>query len=451
MGLGVLVLAAALRADERSLERSRAQVAALQQGLQDVIARCAPAVAAIENLAVEVDAATNEVTASVRARGSGVVITPEGRLITNVHVVAEADALAVLLPGGVRRSARLVADAGAGEDARGDVALLEIAGPGPFAFVDWRHGGTRTIAKGSFVIAMGNPLGHARDGTPVASLGIVSGEERAASIDEYRYLSVIRHDAAVNPGSSGGPLFDLDGDLIGINGLIYMRESANSGIAFAIPMDQVRDFLPALMEGRDFAYGYLGLVVYETLEIEDGLLVVGCEPGSPAAEAGLELGDELTKVGARDTRTLGDFLNATGKLPVGERVALHVRKAGLPPTRRIVVRLAQPPRGGDSSAVTAPRARLLRGWLGVHWEMRLGSPWVVSVLPDTGASRAGVQVGDVIAGWGEDGEGSGGALLKALEQRKAGETFPLRLRREGRSVHVDVELDPLMKVARVLQ
>ncbi|MCK6460690.1 MAG: trypsin-like peptidase domain-containing protein [Planctomycetes bacterium] len=278
--LGLLLLAALAAGQEDPLAQARARVKALESEMEAVIAKVAPAVGAITNYMALFDEKTGKVAVAPRSLGSGLVVTADGFMLTNVHVVEGAGYLTVALPGGTY-PAKLHADTSEGA-VKGDIALIKLGGETRFPYVDWRVGDSKGVEPGTFVLALGNPHGHALDGVPMATLGIVSGKGRAAAETGFLYVDVIQTDAEINPGNSGGPLFDIEGRFLGINGLMNSRQGrSNSGVGFAIPVDQVRLFMKTLLkEGETTGYGFHGIDVGSTPD-ESGALVVGVQGGSP--------------------------------------------------------------------------------------------------------------------------------------------------------------------------
>jgi len=285
----------AAAAQEDPLADARARVRALEGEIEAVIAKVAPAVGAITNYATLFDEATGKVAVAPQGFGSGLVVTQDGFMLTNVHVVQGAGYLTVALPSG-QYPARLHADTSEGA-VKGDIALIKLRGEARFPFVDWKLGDTRDAEPGSFVLALGNPYGNALDGTPMATLGIVSAKGRAAAETGFLYVDAIQTDAEINPGNSGGPLFDIEGRFLGINGLMASRQGrSNSGVGFAIPVDQVRLFMKTLLkEGEATGYGFHGIEVDSTPD-ESGARVTRVFADSPAAEAEIRPQDVITKV-----------------------------------------------------------------------------------------------------------------------------------------------------------
>src|SRR6058998_3587379 len=218
--------------------------------------------------------------------GSGVIVTNEGHIITNNHVVDQVDEIEVQLSDGRTKKARLV-----GADSQIDLAVLKIDDPGvkPLKLAD-----SDTVQPGDFVLAIGNPLGFEETVTE----GIISSKGRPNRVDGFG--DFLQTDAAINPGNSGGPLINLSGEVIGINTAIISRSGGSQGIGFAIPSNTVRTALESLLKQGRIIRGYLGILSRALQPGQngpdtEGVVVDDVVPGSPAAEAQLQKGDVIHK------------------------------------------------------------------------------------------------------------------------------------------------------------
>ncbi len=274
--------------------------------------------------------------------GSGVLVNKSGRLwvITNVHVTAGSAALEVVTIDGERRR---VNQADAIE--KYDFALLEfVEKPKGLKGVDVRAEASRALAEGAWVLATGNPFFLALDGQPVCTLGVISGTDRILG-GEYFYGNAIQHDAEVNPGNSGGPLWNAKGDLIGINGKIASRSQvpganpSNTGASFSIPIHQVAAFLDQLVKEGDARSGFLGLETETSTDEKGnpvGARVLTVDRRSPALagagsrSVGLARDDVITKITLAgrvyDVRTSTDLTNALVLYPAGAKVTIAFRR-----------------------------------------------------------------------------------------------------------------------------
>src|SRR5436305_11920245 len=234
----------------------------------------------------------NEEAMVQNSLGSGVVVTNEGHIITNNHVVDQVDEIEVQLSDGRTEKARLV-----GSDDQADLAVLKIDNPGvkPLKLAD-----SDSVQAGDFVLAIGNPFGFEETVTD----GIVSSKGRPNRGDVFSDL--IQTNAAINPGNSGGPLINLQGEVIGINTAIISRSGGSQGIGFAIPSNTVRTALESLLKKGRIIRGYLGIQAQvnpqDPIENGEGVVVGDVVPGSPAADAHLQKGDVIRKFNGREVR-----------------------------------------------------------------------------------------------------------------------------------------------------
>lgn len=256
-----------------------------------------------------------------QSHGSGVIITRDGYILTNQHVVGDVGEagrqITVSLTDGRRMAGTVV-----GADLQTDVALVKVEGRDlPTAPI----GTVRGIVPGQMVVAIGNPL----DLRFTVTNGVVSALNRPIQVGERLYSDLIQHDALINPGNSGGPLVNMSGQVIGINTLI---RSDAQGIGFAIPIDTALSVANELKRYGKVKRPWLGVVVttnnalfvrrYGLPDVR-GVVVRGIYRGSPAAEAGLEPGDVITRVGERAVRTEDEFKAAERSLRIGSRVELE--------------------------------------------------------------------------------------------------------------------------------
>jgi len=261
---------------------------------------------------------------SGRGGGSGVVISPDGYALTNFHVVKPCGhAMKCGMADGRIYDAVIV-----GVDPTGDIALIKLFGRDDFPCAEL--GDSDQVAVGDWCFAMGNPFLLATDLQPTVTYGIISGVHRyqypAGSILEY--ADCLQTDASINPGNSGGPLFDAEGRLIGINGRgsFEKRGRVNVGVAYAVSINQIKNFLGYLHSGRIVDHATLGATVYTT---EDGRVVVDqVLETSDAWRRGLRYGDEIIRFGGRPITTANAFKNVLGIYPKGWRVPLSFRHEG---------------------------------------------------------------------------------------------------------------------------
>jgi serine protease Do len=264
-------------------------------------------------------AATGPKIAAV-ALGSGFIIDPSGYVVTDDHVVEDAEKVTIVVQDTTEYPARIV-----GRDPLTDLALLKIDAEGPFSYVRW--GDSDAARVGDWVLAVGNPFG--LDNT--VSSGIISG--RGRDIHAGPYDDFLQIDAAMNRGNSGGPTFDLHGNVIGINTAIYSPNGGSVGIGFAIPANRARPVVEQLREHGKVARGWLGVQIRELtaglvqnlgLPSTAGALIAKVGPGSPAATAGFEQGDVILSINGRDIRRMRDLPLVVAETPIGQAAAVIV-------------------------------------------------------------------------------------------------------------------------------
>jgi len=256
------------------------------------------------------------------SKGSGVIVTASGRVLTNAHVVKGAEDIKVSLQDGSEHDAKVV-----GLDARADLAVLQLAGKLP-ALKPVVFGDSNALRLGEVVLAVGDPFGVGKSVT----MGIVSAKGRSGmGIEDYE--DFIQTDAAINPGNSGGALVNLRGELVGINTAIASKSGGYAGIGFAIPSNMARPIMEMLVKDGKVVRGYLGvniatvtpaLVKDQKLPVHRGAMVADVQPDSPAAKAGLAEGDVITAINGSEVRS-GDVLrNTIAMIRPGTTVDLEV-------------------------------------------------------------------------------------------------------------------------------
>src|SRR5476649_1989419 len=243
-----------------------------------------------------------------QAVGTGFIVDPSGIIVTNFHVAGKADSINVTLPDGRKFPAKLL-----GSDAKTDLAVLQVKADKPLPYVEF--GDASKIRVGQSVMAVGNPFG--LGGT--VTTGIVSA--RGRDIQSGPFDDYIQTDAAINRGNSGGPLFNLDGKVIGINTAIFSPTGGSVGLGFAIPSSLAQPVVQQIKEHGRVERGLLGVQIQPvTAEIADslslaspgGALVAQVEPKSAALKAGLQSGDVITSVDGKDIATVRDLTRTIG-------------------------------------------------------------------------------------------------------------------------------------------
>lgn len=259
-----------------------------------------------------------------RGLGSGFVIDPAGYVVTNYHVVKDADEISVILHDGTELEAQV-----RGHDEKTDVALIKVNHDEPLPYL--RFGESDDARVGDWVIAIGNPFGLGGSTTT----GIVSA--RGRNINAGPYDDFIQIDAPINRGNSGGPLFNAEGEVIGVNTAIFSPNGGNIGIGFAIPSSIVENVVAQLKDAGFVERGWLGVQIQVvTADLADGLgmteplgaLVASVVPDSPAAGAGLQAGDVVLQFDGRDIAEMHDLPRLVAQTPAGRSVALKLWRDG---------------------------------------------------------------------------------------------------------------------------
>ena len=337
--------------------------------------------------------------APMRGIGSGFIVSADGYILTNAHVVDGVKEVQVKLTDRREFRAKVV-----GTDRKSDVALLKIEAANlPVVHV----GDSKQVKVGQWVVAMGSPFGFENSVTA----GIVSAKSRSLPGDGY--VPFIQTDVAVNPGNSGGPLFDMQGNVVGINSQIYSRTGGFMGLSFAIPADVALDVQKQLKDKGRVARGRIGVVIQEVtrdlatsfgLDRARGALVNSVEKGSPAEKAGVEATDIILSFDGRAVESSSDLPRIVGGTRPGSQVPLEVWRKGQ--TRKLAVTVAElvedrvaaagKPRAAKPAVAQANRLGIVLAELSADQkkELKLDHGLVVTeVRPE---SRADVRKGDVL-------------------------------------------------------
>ena len=373
------------------------------------------------------------------ALGSGFLVSEDGYVLTNNHVVADADEVTVRLHDRRQFVAEVV-----GTDPSSDMAVLKIDGQGlPTVTI----GDSEALTVGEWVLAIGSPFGF--DFSVTA--GIVSATGRA--LPNESYVPFIQTDVAINPGNSGGPLFDLDGDVVGINSQIYSRTGSFMGLSFAIPIEMAMDVADQIREHGEVRRGWLGVIIQEVtadlaesfgMRTAHGALVTNILEDSPAEASELEVGDVITRFDGRRIERSSGLPPLVGRVPVDTAAPLEVVRDGRTVELEVVIgRLPGDDEvAGRTDRRPAPRSDVLGLDVGPvddgareRLDIDTGGVAVTAVRPDGPAARAGIVPGDVVLmvdNVAVDsaaeldrllGELDGRASVPVLVQRESGPTF----------------------------
>lgn len=296
--------------------------------IESTVAQAGPAVVTVISTLPATQNFFGFASGSGQSSGSGVIVSPEGHIITNHHVIEGADKLEVVYRDGTTVPARLV-----GSDALADVAVLQVSGPLPGVA---RWGNSDTLNPGQTVIAIGSPLGEFRN---TVTVGVVSALGRSLERDDgYAMQDLIQTDAAINRGNSGGPLMNLAGEVVGINTMVVRGGSSQAeGLGFAIAANTAQAISEQIVEKGYVARPYLGIswqavnpatARANRLDVAWGALVRSVREGSPALAAGLQRGDILTRIGTYSLDEKTSFITALMHYQPGDTVQVEVWRNG---------------------------------------------------------------------------------------------------------------------------
>jgi serine protease Do len=370
--------------------------------------------------------------------GSGVIVSPDGYIVTNNHVVSGADLLEVILQDGSRYSAEIV-----GADSKTDVAVIRIEAD---SLPVIEMGDSDSLRVGEWVLAVGSPFALSQTVTQ----GIVSFIGRT-DVGLADYENYIQTDAAINPGNSGGALVNLSGELVGINSAIASSTGGYEGIGFAIPINSVRSVMEDLIQLGYVSRGWLGVSIQDLspglasefgAEELGGVLISEVLEDSPASEAGMQRGDIVFSVGGIETPSAYDFRTTIASFDPGRTVELQGLRDGEPV--RIEVTLSQAP-GPQASPrrVSTPESEPERGWAArdmdpytareFNYSIQSGA-LVTSVDPGSSAEAAGLQAGDVVTEVDGEQVGSVDEMHRLLAA--SGDEALLLVWRQGHTVYL---------------
>ncbi len=363
--------------------------------------------------------------------GTGFIIDKSGYIITNNHVVEDAEKIKVKLKDEREFDAKII-----GRDPQTDVALIKIDAKGDLPVASL--GRSADLKVGEWVVAVGSPFGLEQ----TVTAGIVSAKGRA--IGSGPYDDFIQTDASINPGNSGGPLVNLNGDVVGINTAIIAH---GQGIGFAIPIDMATKIVAQLKDNGEVTRGWLGVNIQDLKgELADyygakggeGVLVTEVVPGNPAEQAGIKAKDIITAVNSEKVKNSRELTAKAATLPVGETTKITVTRDGKEKTFDVkvakrpltVADAGKPPvekEGEYGLQVTDLTPEMARR-LNTH---RATGVVVVGVRPDSKASKAGVQQGDLILEVNRQNVSSTGELKQLLAKHKGGDGVSLLVQRSN--------------------
>ena len=385
------------------------------------------------------------------SQGTGFVISPDGYVLTNHHVIDGADTVRIKLSDRREFTAKVV-----GSDEQSDVALLKIAATG---LPTLRVGDSKALKPGQWVVAIGSPFGLDHSVTA----GIVSAVGRANPAADQRYVPFIQTDVAINRGNSGGPLLDTRGQVVGINSQIFSNSGGYMGVSFAIPIDVAMNAVQQLKATGKVTRGQLGVVIQpmgrdaaKALGIADGngALVAEVQPDSPAARAGILRQDVIRSINGQTIHESSDLPPIVGAMAPGAKVVVELIRDGKPRTVTATLnaldeRVANAG-DGDDDASPRPAAAAQANPLGIVGEdmdaqqrsrlgLQAGEGVLVARVEGIAAREAGLRPGDVVLAVGRNTVASAGALNAQLRGLKPGQAVMLLVRRGGGTQYITVD------------
>ncbi|RZA19961.1 MAG: DegQ family serine endoprotease [Lysobacteraceae bacterium] len=384
------------------------------------------------------------------SQGTGFIISADGYLLTNHHVVEGADTVRIKLSDRREFTAKVV-----GSDEQSDVALLKIAAT---ALPTLRIGDSKALKSGQWVVAIGSPFGLDHSVTA----GIVSAVGRANPYANQRYVPFIQTDVAINRGNSGGPLLDTRGQVVGINSQIFSNSGGYMGVSFAIPIDVAMNAVQQLKATGKVTRGQLGVVIQamdrdqaKLLGLADGngALVADVQAGSPAARAGILRQDVIRSINGQAIYSSSDLPPIVGAMAPGTRVTVELIRDGKP--RTVSATLNQLDESvasvddGEGQGAPRPAAASQANVLGIVGEdldaqqrsrlgLQSGEGVLVARVEGMAAREAGLRPGDVVLAVGRNDVGSAKALNAQLRGLKPGQGVMLLVRRGGGSQYITV-------------
>ncbi|MCF7935790.1 MAG: DegQ family serine endoprotease [Synergistales bacterium] len=375
----------------------------------------------------------------MRGKGSGSIVTQDGYILTNNHVVADADTISVTLASGKEYKAELV-----GKDPTFDLAVIKVDAQG---LPTIEMGDSKNVQVGEWVAAIGNPFGLEH----TVTVGVISAKNRTINAGNLNFQGFLQTDAAINPGNSGGPLLDMEGNMVGINTAIVPNAQ---GIGFAIPVDMARQVMDDLMKYGKVKRGWLGVYIQPItdeiadaygLEGTEGALVSDVVDGSPAAKAGIHRGDVITKVEDETISKPDDLVFAIRKHMAGDRVSLTIVRKGSTEKKDVQLE-AIPGQKEETKAKMDLEKKLgiavkpLTSALSDKYEIRNVEEGmvVISVESRSPARQIGLKEGDVILEVNGRSVENGDDWQRALS--RVDDSVVLLVSREGRTFFVSLKL-----------
>jgi len=368
--------------------------------------------------------------------GSGVIISRDGFIVTNNHVVENADTINVRLTTFEEFEAKII-----GRDPKTDIALIKINPKNSLPATEF--GDSEALRVGDWVMAIGNPFGFEQ----TVTAGIVSGKGR--SLGSGPYENFIQTDASINPGNSGGPLYDMNGKMVGINTAIYSRGGGNIGIGFAIPVNMAKNVINQLKTHGTVVRGWLGVMVQPVtpelaaqfkLPRPIGALVGEVSPGSPAARAGIKPGDVIVEFNGKEISQMSVLPSLVAETPVGSKAGVVFYRKGQKKTSVVTIAKLEEEQPAMAGADNGVNRKLGVGVQDLTPEVAasLGiddkqGVLVTSVEPDSPAAEAGIRKGDLILEINQEPVADVQAFVKKLNDIKRPAAVSFFIKRKGQT------------------
>ena len=378
--------------------------------------------------------------------GSGFIISADGYIMTNAHVVDHADKITVRLTDKREYRAKVI-----GADKRTDVALLKIEAT---SLPKINVGDPNRLKVGEWVVAIGSPFGF--DNSVTA--GIVSAKGR--SLPQDNFVPFIQTDVAINPGNSGGPLFNMNEEVVGINSQIYTRSGGSMGLSFAIPIDVAMQVVDQLRNTGKVTRGRIGVTIQELtrelaesfgLSTPNGALVSNVEKNAPADKAGIQASDVILKFNGKPVNNSSDLPRMVAVIKPGTKVPVQLWRKG--ESRQVTVEVAEmpeeaklaqsPKKPSDKAAEMISRLGIAVSELSVeqHQELQISGGLLVEDVKGSAARAAGLHPGDVLLSLGNVPIRSLGQLNELLKQVPNGRNVAFLVRRGDGASYVAIKLD----------
>ena len=377
--------------------------------------------------------------------GSGFIISKDGYIITNNHVVNNAEEIIVRLNDRREFTAELI-----GTDKRSDIAVLKIEATN---LPTLKLGDSSNLKVGEWVLAIGSPFGFDYSVTA----GIISAIGR--SLPNENYVPFIQTDAAINPGNSGGPLFNLDGEVIGVNSQIYSRTGGFMGLSFAVPVDVVKNVYTQLRENGHVARGWLGVLIQDVtrelaesfdMEHPHGALIAKILDGGPAEKAGMKVGDIVVKFNGKKVSFSSDLPPLVGSTPVNSLIpveiirrskykTIHVKISELPTDEAVIAKKGNKKAGSDANSLNIIAKDLTKEQ---KKELEIESHGVLVKEVHAGpAQKAGIRQGDVILLINNMKIKSVSHFNEFVKNLPKGRSIPVLIQRQGSPIFLALKID----------